>query len=384
MQQASAVTEMSQLPAALFAGIIAISVDAIISVDASQRIILFNRGAERIFGYSAAEVLGEPLDVLLPERFRAVHRRDVERFGRSPVAARHMGERGEIFGRRKNGEVFPAEASISKLDVGGRRIYTAVLRDISERKRADEERTRLLERERAALAAAQHATRARDEILGIVSHDLRNPLSAISMCASALEDSITEPQESVRYLIETVQESAAWMNRLIEDLLDIANIETGHLSITTHAEPVAEIFASLEAMFGAAADEAGVVFAIEAAPDLPLVLADRERILQVLANLVANALKFTPAGGEIRVSASAEDDVVRLTVSDTGCGIPPEHLPHLFDRFWQARRSAAERGTGLGLAISKGIVEAHGGRLQVESDVGAGSTFSFTLPRALP
>jgi signal transduction histidine kinase len=234
---------------------------------------------------------------------------------------------------------------------------------------------------------AQRATRARDELLGIVSHDLRNPLSAISMCASALEEEMPAAGEASRYLVSTIAESAGWMNRLIQDLLDMASVETGRLSMDRNAKSVNDILAPLEKMFSPPAKDAGVHLLIGAESSLPLLMADSERILQVLANLVANAIKFTPAGGEIAVHAGAcqnDTKLVCFTVRDSGCGIPPEQLPHVFDRFWQARRGARQRGTGLGLAISKGIVEAHGGSMDAESEVGRGSTFRFTLPVAPP
>jgi PAS domain S-box-containing protein len=552
------------LPEALYRGIISISSDAIICVDRTQRIILFNHGAERIFGYASDEVLGKSLSFLLPERYRPAHGRQVREFGASEVAARQMGERGEILGLRKDGEEFPAEASISRVEMDGKAFYTAVLRDISERRRAEDDRARLMERERdarrtaeaaqrrasfladatealdasldysttlqnladlavprisdvcfidilehdtarrvasaassptlaataqrlhafprksdepyltresmvsgravlvreatrrslervtqhpdhlqlllelhprsyltvpllargrtlgaialiattesptytpvdlslaeelgrrAALAVdnsrlygmAQDATRAREEILGIVSHDLRNPLSAIMMCSSALVDGMAGADESLRYMVTAIADSASWMNRLIQDLLDMASIESGRLSMERRPEPVEQILTQLDMTFATGAKDADIVLGIGAQPGLPPVLVDGERILQVLANLVANSLKFTPRGGEIRVLASSiagDPTRVAITVSDTGCGIPPEQLPHVFDRFWQARRGASQRGTGLGLAISRGIVEAHGGSISAESEVGRGSAFRFTVPVA--
>jgi signal transduction histidine kinase len=246
---------------------------------------------------------------------------------------------------------------------------------------------------RAALAVdnsrlygvAQDATRAREEILGIVSHDLRNPLSAIMMCASALDEGMTGAAESLRYMVTAIADSASWMNRLIQDLLDMASIESGRLSLERRPVPAEEILARLEMTFASAAKESGIALVIGAQSSLPPLLVDGERILQVLANLVANSLKFTPAGGAIRVRADSvpgEPARVAITVGDSGCGIPPENLPHVFDRFWQARRGASQRGTGLGLAISRGIVEAHGGTIEVESEVGHGSIFRLELPAA--
>jgi signal transduction histidine kinase len=205
------------------------------------------------------------------------------------------------------------------------------------------------------------------------------------MCASALEEEMSNAGESLRYMVSRIIESAGWMNRLIQDLLDIASVETGRLSIDRRPERVEDILVRFEMMFSPPAKDAGVHLVISAERSLSPVMADSERVLQVLANLAANALKYTPSGGEIAVHVEAlpvNPALVRFTVRDGGCGIPPEQLPHVFDRFWQARRGASQRGTGLGLAISRGIVEAHGGTMDAESEVGRGSTFRFTLPTA--
>ena len=548
---------------AKFAGIVAIAADAIVTVDESHRIILFNNGAQTIFGYTPEEALGQHLDILIPERFRPTHSRQVEAFAQGRVAARQMGERREIYGRRKGGELFPAEASISKIEVAGRRLFTAVLRDITERKRAEEERTQLLERERAAreqaeaaerrarflaeageilnasldyqstLSAlarlvvprladvvlvdvldddgtlrrlevvhadparqqlardlvrfpldrarsyltrdvietgrsvlmdrvpesviagwsqspdhrrlieslgvasflgvplrahgrtlgalglgrldssppfdasdlalaeevarratlavdnaqlyrtAQHATRLRDEVLGIVSHDLRNPLSAISMCASSLAELPEDATaERARELAETIQASSEWMQRMIQDLLDVGSIEAGRLSLERRTEDPFVLVHQSIGMFERAAEQRSVTIRTELPEDLPAVHADGERVLQVLGNLIGNAVKFVGPGGRVTVRARRRDDVVEIAVADTGPGIPADELPKIFDRFWHSRRTSSVRGTGLGLTIARGIVEAHGGQLRVESTVGVGTTFAFTLPMA--
>lgn len=549
---------------AKYAGIVAIAADAIVTVNESHRIILFNNGAQTIFGYSPEEALGQHLDILIPERFRPTHSRQVEAFASGPVAARQMGERREIYGRRKGGELFPAEASISKIEVAGRRFFTAVLRDITERKRAEEERAQLLERERAAreqaeaaerrarflaeageilnasldyqstlsalarlvvprladvvlvdvldddgtlrrlevvhadparqqrarelvrfpldrarsyltrdvietgrsvlmdrvpesviagwsqspdhrrlleslgvasflgvalrahgrtlgalglgrLASslpfdgsdlalaeeiarratlavdnaqlyrtAQHATRLRDEVLGIVSHDLRNPLSAISMCASSLADLPGDATaERARELAETIQASSEWMQRMIQDLLDVGSIEAGRLSLERRSEDPFVLVHQAIGMFERAAEQRSVTIRPELPEDLPAVHADGERVLQVLGNLIGNAVKFVGPGGQVTVRARHREDLVEIAVTDTGPGIPADELPKIFDRFWHSRRTSSVRGTGLGLTIARGIVEAHGGQLRVESTVGMGTTFAFTLPVAI-
>ena len=361
------------------AAVIAISVDAIVSVDAEQRIILFNRGAEKIFGYSASELIGQRLDVLIPDDVRRNHGKDVEQFGRAGVASRRMHERGGIIGRRKSGELFPAEASISHIEADGRPVYTAVVRDVTERDRAEQERARLLEAERGARAAAEEATRARDIVLAVVSHDLRQPLSAISMIASALAQQEDVTREMRQELAGSIGQSAQWMHRMLQDLLDASNIEAGRLSLEPHDERPVDLVARAKALLQPVADEAGLRFETFVEPELPRVMVDAQRVTQVLANLGLNACKFTPAGGRVVLRAARVPDGVRFEVEDTGRGIAESDLPHIFNRFWQ-RRGAAKRGTGLGLAIARGIVEAHEGRVEVASALGRGSVFAFVLP----
>src|SRR5688572_570282 len=362
-----------------FASIVDIAADAIVSVDDDQVITLFNQGAERIFGYTAAEILGKPLDLLLPPDVHAVHREHIAQFSRTGDSARRMGERSEVRGRRKNGEIFPAEASISKFELGGRRVFTAVLRDITDRRVAEQERARLLEAERAARAAAEQALRMRDEVLAVVSHDLRNPLSVIDMCAASLSDKLPSDDAGARNLVRTIESSTAWMNRLIEDLLDVARMEAGRLALERSPHDLVRVISEATVMLEPLIAEKSLKLREELPDYLPRASVDSRRIVQVLENLVSNAVKHTAAGGEIHVHAEARNGEILVSVRDTGSGIPSENLPHLFDRFWQAR-GARRGGAGLGLAIAKGVVEAHGGRMWVESELGSGSLFGFSIP----
>ena len=352
-----------RLSEAKFSGIVSISADAIVSIDENQRITLFNEGAEKIFGWSSPEVMGAPLDILIPERFRANHARDVDTFAAGAGAARRMGARGAaIFGVRKNGQEFPADAAISGMVVGGRRILTVALRDITELKEAE--------------AAAKRATQARDDILGIVAHDLRNPLAAIASLAHVLRAKGPEAQVG-----DEIAVAANRMNRLIGDLLDVTRMEAGHLSLKQERLPAAEIITDALEGQTPLASSASLELRLETAPELPDISADRDRILQVFENLIGNAIKFTKPGGRITLGATTRPGEVMFSVSDTGCGIASTHLPHVFDRFWQAP-GTERRGMGFGLAIVKGIVEAHGGRVWVQSAPGQGSTFFFTIPTA--
>jgi signal transduction histidine kinase/DNA-binding response OmpR family regulator len=233
--------------------------------------------------------------------------------------------------------------------------------------------------------AAQDATRARDDLVAIVSHDLRNPLHTIGMAAGVLLE-IAPPVDrrlTTRRQLEVIQRAANRANRLISDLLDVARIQAGGLAV----EPVTVEVRSLvqEAVDAATPLASGGKLTVEreVADNVGTVSADRDRVLQVFGNLTGNAIKFTPKGGQITIRAETDGHEVKFAVCDTGPGIPPEHLPHVFDRYWQAK-STAKLGTGLGLSIAKGIVEAHGGRIWVESKPGEGASFIFTLPAAPP
>lgn len=250
-----------------------------------------------------------------------------------------------------------------------------------ERKRLEGERERLLHNEQEARAAAEAAVMARDEVLRVVAHDIGNSLSAVKIHARVLERTLPADQVDARSRLESIRHLTQQMDRLRQDLLDVAAIEAGRLSFEPAELDVGEVVNDVLAGVAGMAAEKEMEVRGSIPADLPAAWGDRERIHQVLSNLVGNAIKFTPQGAHVLVAAAAEDGVVRVSVADTGPGIPPEHLPHVFDRFWQAR-STRRAGAGLGLAIARGIVEAHGGAIGVESEPGRGTTFSFTLPLA--
>ncbi|MGZ3459405.1 MAG: sensor histidine kinase, partial [Archangium sp.] len=227
---------------------------------------------------------------------------------------------------------------------------------------------------------ALQATHARDEVLAVVSHDLRNPLNVISLGATHLLKHLPGSAEAApwRKQAELILRSADQAVRLIQDLLEVAKIEAGRLVMERNPEEVGPLVDEVIDLHRPLAEARALRLEREVEEGLPPVLADRGRLLQAFSNLIGNALRYTPGGGRITVRARREGAWVRFSVSDTGKGIAPENLPHLFERYWQAK--GAREGAGLGLTITKGIVEAHGGRIQVESQWGTGSTFSFTLP----
>ena len=226
-----------------------------------------------------------------------------------------------------------------------------------------------------------HATQLRDQVLSVVAHDLRNPLSTILMQASALKRPGGEPERRSLKTVEVIQRAAKRMNRLIQDLLEVALMEAGHLSVERARLSAGGLIAEAVEMQRPLASSSSLQLLVEVEPEVPEISGDRDRLLQVFENLFGNAMKFTQAGGRITAGAVTRGDEVVFWVADTGCGIASENLPHVFDRFWQASRGG-HRGAGLGLSITKGIVEAHGGRIWVESTAGSGTTFFFTIPRA--
>ncbi len=230
---------------------------------------------------------------------------------------------------------------------------------------------------------AQQATRTRDELLGIVSHDLRSSLSTISLCAGALNDPVPPSVEGVRAMADAIRHSTEHAQTMIADLVDVTSLEAG--SLTLHRTDVhpAHVLERAHEAFARQMERAGIAFRRTCDEHLPVLHADEARLLQVLFNLLGNAVKHTRPGGDITLTASANASrsAVVFQVEDTGRGIPEIELPYLFDRFWQSHRSQ-RGGAGLGLAIAKGIVDSHGGRFAVTSVPGAGSVFSFSVPFA--
>jgi signal transduction histidine kinase len=231
-------------------------------------------------------------------------------------------------------------------------------------------------------ATAREAIDAREEVLKIVSHDLRNPLATIAMSADLMLEIDMPPEKRAKQLA-IIKRAGERMNRLIQDLLDVAKLEAGRMSVVRRPLDVSALMTEADDLLAPLASEKSITFEARADDGLPELSADAGRAQQAIGNLVGNAIKFTPRGGRIRVRAERSGEGIRFSVADTGSGIPPEQLSQIFGRFWQADR-ADRRGIGLGLAITKAIVEAHGGRIWVESRVNEGTTFYFTLDSASP
>jgi PAS domain S-box-containing protein len=262
-----------------------------------------------------------------------------------------------------------SRGKIFERDAAGRPIrMVGTSLDITARKDA-EQALRLSE------AAARRAARTRDDVLGIVAHDLRNPLAAITMLAASLQ-----MQETQREIGDEIAHATDRMRRLIRDLVDVTLLDAGTFAIKQERVGTAGVLYRVLESQASLASLTHLGLRLDAEPGLPDLWVDHDRLLQVFENLIGNAIKFTQPGGQIVLGAIADGDKIRFSVTDTGCGIESDHLPRVFDRFWQARDQDKRRGAGLGLPIVKGIVEAHGGCVWVQSVPGKGSTFFFTMP----
>ena len=362
---------------AKLAGIISTAADAIVSVDEAQCIVLYNEAAHTIFGWSKEEVLGKPIGVLIPERFRAAHAQHVRGFGASREMARKASaQRRAFFGLRKNGEEFPAEVAISKVSIGAAWQFTAVLRDITERKRAEE----ALQASEASLA---EANRKKDEFLAMLAHELRNPLAPMRLAAENIS-TVGSADGIVELGAAVIGRQVTHLSRLVDDLLDVSRIRHGMIEVRKRRTALADVVgAAVETSRPSIEEREQRLAVVQEHPEIYLD-GDADRLAQVLCNLLNNAAKFTPKGGEITLTTRIEGDGAVVSVRDSGRGIPADLLPRVFELFFQAEPGGGRGcgGMGIGLALARRLVELHGGTLEASSDgEGKGSEFVVRLPR---
>lgn len=355
--------------------------NAMVMVDDGGRIILVNSQTERLFGYTREELIGRPIELLVPERFRNQHPEYRAGFARVPQA-RPMGAGRDLFGLHRDGSEVPIEIGLNPLEVKGKTFVLSSIVDISARKRAEEERSRLLASEHDAREAAEAASRAKDEFVAMISHEIRSPLNAVLGWAQMLRTGKLDKAGRER-AIETIERNAKLQVQIIEDLMDISRVITGKLNLSIRpVEPVQIVEAAIDSIRPAAEAKA-IHIDVHIDSKNTLFLGDPNRLQQIVWNLLSNAVKFTPRLGRIEIKVERIESYLEICVSDTGAGIEPEFLPYVFDRFSQASTGSERKhgGLGLGLAIVRHLVELHGGSVKADSPgVGHGATFTVSLP----
>ena len=331
--------------------------DGFFALDHSWRYVYANREAERLVGRDRGDLVGKSIWDCFPPLVGSVWDREFHRAVAQQAPAHFEGFYPPLAAWFET-HAYPSDRGL-----------TILMRSINERKEAEETRRRL--------AVAEAGLLARDEVVGMVVHDLRGPLHAIEMSAFLLKRTLTGEAEGK--LLSVIERQFRRMERLIGDLLNLAQIEAGSLVLNYDSEDVAPLLHDSIEAFEPSAHDRSLSLECRCDRQLGPVRVDSDRLLEVLDNLIGNALKFTPGGGTVRLEGRGAQEGVHLCVSNTGAGIPPEELPHVFERFWRARPS--ERGgVGLGLAIVKGIVEAHHGQVWAESEPGKGAAFHLLIP----
>ncbi|HSB73542.1 MAG TPA: ATP-binding protein [Candidatus Methylomirabilis sp.] len=357
--------------------IVATAMDAIITVDEDQRVVLFNAAAEKVFGCPASDAIGEPLDRFIPECFRRIQRSHVNALGTTGATARSMGSPGRLSGLRANGEEFPLETTISQASARGQQLYTVILRDITQREKAEE------------VAKLYAKTREREqlrmEFFANISHELRTPLALILGPVGKILEAGGLAYD-VRRGLEVVERNARLLLRHVNDLLDLAKIDAARMAPKYAEIDLAQLTEVTASNFKSLAAERDMAYVIDA-PDSLVADVDPSQVERALLNLLSNAFKFTPAGGSVRVAVRSEGDRAVLEVEDTGPGVPPHLREAIFERFRQVESGSARRfgGTGLGLSIAKEFVTLHGGSITVgDPPGGKGSLFRVELPLRAP
>jgi len=366
--------------------------DAIIEVDREGRIVLLNRVTEQLFGYGREELLGQPVEVLIPDHARAGHHANRERYWAHPTT-RPMGIGLTLEGQRKDGSRFPVEISLSPVQFEEGIRVSAIIRDVSERRMAEEKLRAVQDAYTDELAAknrelearnveVERANQMKSEFLSGMSHELRTPLHTIIGFTELLEEEIEGPLNAKQQrFIHHIHRDSQHLLALINDVLDLSKIESGRLELQHELFPLAE---GLEEAVSSVRPrgEAKSIHIETSVPEGLEIFADRLRFKQILYNLLSNAVKFTPEKGRISVTVTTRPDFIEVAVADTGIGIPKEEHETVFDKFYQVgqRHAGGKDGTGLGLAITRRLVEEHGGLIQLQSEPGKGSCFTFTIP----
>ncbi len=371
---------------ARLAALVDSSDDAIISKNLDGIITSWNKSAERMFGYTAADAVGQPITMIAAADRPHEMQQILQRIRRGEKI-----DHFETVRRRRDGTEINVSLSVSPIrNAQGEIIGAAkIARDISQRIQAQKEREALLASERAARAEAERANRMKDEFLATVSHEIRTPLNAILGWAQLLQTGHVSDSELAEGL-EIIERNSRAQAQLIDDLLDMSRLVSGKMRLEIKPVDLGAVIAAVLDTVRPSAEAKSIEITTDIRRDVPTLLADPMRIQQIIWNLLSNAIKFTPSDGKIQVRALRSGRQIELVVADTGQGISPAFLPYVFDRFQQADSSSRREhgGLGLGLAIVKQLVELHGGTVRAESaGLNRGATFRFTLPvaaRGLP
>lgn len=357
----------------ILSSILNISSEGIIVADQDLRILLFSKGAEVIFGYSAPEVLGRPLDFLIPAERREAHQQKVQGFASGAILSRRMSNRNDVTGLTKDGRIVPVEVGLSKLATRHGAIFTAIIRDISESLKAEAELNQ-------AVSDATAANLAKSAFLAAMSHEVRTPLNGVLGMAQAMARDPLPPKQAER--LEIIHKSGESLLGILNDMLDLSKIEAGKLEMEVIEFDLGELITGTHNTFSALAAQKGLRFDLHVARRAEgAYLGDPLRLRQVLNNLISNAVKFTERG-IVEVKVDRDGELLVIAVRDTGIGITPDALTRLFSKFEQGDLSTTRRfgGTGLGLAICQDLVRLMGGEISAASAADEGATFTVRLP----
>ncbi|PYQ05795.1 MAG: hypothetical protein DMF82_07585 [Acidobacteria bacterium] len=351
-------------------------------MDATGRVTFWNPRAEQIFGWSRDEAIGKPVaELIIPPALRAAHSAGLARYLRTGEG-KLLNRRVEMTAARRDGSTVPVELALVAVREGEYHTFSAFLRDITERKRAEAERDRLFAAADKARTEAEAASRAKDEFLATLSHELRTPLTSIVGWVYLLRSGRLDAAGVARGL-ETIDRNAMLQAQLVSDILDMSRIMAARFRLNVRPVALAPVVAAAIDNLVPAAGAKGIRLQPILDPSAGIVSGDADRLQQVVWNLLSNAIKFTPEEGQVTVKARRVLDDVVITVVDTGAGISPEFLPYVFERFRQQDGATTRRhgGLGLGLAIVRHLIELHGGKVEAWSaGAGAGATFTVTVP----
>jgi PAS domain S-box-containing protein len=357
----------------------------IVTVDDHMRIISFNREAEHIFGYTAETMVGTTLDRLVPIPSIYRHQAHMRAFMKEGTTSREMGDWREIHGLTADGRTVPLSAIISRVEVAGKITMTAIIRDMTEAQKAEDELRRLLADRELAVERAEEANRAKSSFLAVMSHELRTPLNAIIGFSELMTRELIGPigNDTYREYVGDILQSGQLLLDHVNGILDLSRIESGKHDLYIDRLTLADAWMPIASTLGATAAAKGVEIRLLEPVDAPAFAADQKSLSQILVNLVSNSIKFTPTGGHVEIGSTVNDRGVAVFVRDTGRGIPADRLTDVLKPFVQVSDALVRDtgGVGLGLAICKSLAEAMSGRIEITSQIGQGTTVTVFLPR---